>query len=64
LIEKAREAEMETFKKHWVYEKVPLEERWRVTGKAPAGIYAMSAARSSARTRVNICSSGVLIEST
>ncbi len=28
LIKKAREAEMETFRKHEVYEKVPLEERW------------------------------------
>ncbi len=34
LIKKAREAEMETFKKNGVYEKVLLEERWRVTGKA------------------------------
>ncbi len=38
LIKKAREAEMETFKKHGVYEKVPLEEHWRVTGKALVGV--------------------------
>ncbi len=38
LIKKAREVEMETFKKHGVYEKVPLEECWRVTGKAPVGV--------------------------
>ncbi len=28
LVKKAREAEMETFKKHGVYEKAPLEECW------------------------------------
>ncbi len=30
-----RWAEMETFKKRRVYKKVPLEARWRVTGKHP-----------------------------
>ncbi len=29
---------METFKKHGVYEKVPLEECWRVTGRALARV--------------------------
>ncbi len=29
---------METFKKHEVYEKVPLEECWKVTGRAPVGV--------------------------
>ncbi len=29
---------METLKKHGMYEKVPLEERWRVIGKALAGV--------------------------
>ncbi len=38
LIQKAREAEMETFKKHGVCEKPPLEECWGVTGKAPVGV--------------------------
>ncbi len=38
LIKKAREAETETFKKHGVFEKVPLEEHWRVIGKAPVGV--------------------------
>ncbi len=37
LSKKAREAEMETFKKLEVYEKVPLEECWKVTGRAPVG---------------------------
>ena len=32
---KAREVEMETYKKHGVYEKAPVEECWRVTGRAP-----------------------------
>ncbi len=35
LIKKAREAGMETFRKHEVCEKVPLEEFWRVFGRAP-----------------------------
>ncbi len=34
LIKNAREVEMETFKKPGVYEKAPLEEGWRVAGKA------------------------------
>ena len=38
LIKKAREAEMQTFRKHGVYEKVPLEECWKTTGKAPVGV--------------------------
>ena len=28
---------METFKKHGVYEKVPIEECWKETGKGPVG---------------------------
>ncbi len=38
LIEKAREAEMETFGKREVYEKAPLEDCWRVIGRAPVGV--------------------------
>ncbi len=37
-IQKAREVEMETFKKRGVCEKVPREECWTVTGKAIAGV--------------------------
>ncbi len=37
LIKKTREAELETFRKHGVYEKVPLEERWRDISRAPCG---------------------------
>ena len=37
LIKKAREIEMETYKKHGVYEKVTIEECWRATGRAPVG---------------------------
>ncbi len=29
---------MEMLKKHGVHEKVPLEECWKVTGKAPVGV--------------------------
>ncbi len=35
LIKKARQVEMETLKKHEVYEKGPLDECWRITGRAP-----------------------------
>ncbi len=35
LIKKARMVEMETFKKHGVYENAPLDVCWRVIGKAP-----------------------------
>ena len=38
LVEAARKVEMETFRKHGVYEKVPIEECWRETGKAPVGV--------------------------
>ncbi len=38
MIEKAREAETRTLKEHGVYEKVPVEECWRVAGKARAGV--------------------------
>ncbi len=38
LIKKAKEAEMETFRKHEAYEKVPLEDCWKVTGRAPVGV--------------------------
>ena len=37
-VEAARKVEMETFKKHGVYEKVPIEERWKETGRAPLGV--------------------------
>ncbi len=33
LVVAARKVEMETFKKHGVYEKVPIEECWKETGK-------------------------------
>ena len=38
LVEAARQVEMETYKKHEVYEKVPIEECWRETGRAPIGV--------------------------
>ena len=38
LIKKAREAEMETFRKHEVYEKAPLEECWKVIVRTPMGV--------------------------
>ncbi len=38
LVEAARKVEMETFKKHGVYEKVPIEECWKETGKALVGV--------------------------
>ena len=38
LVEAARKVEMETFKKHGVYEKVPIEECWKETGKGPVGV--------------------------
>eukprot|EP00959_Pyramimonas_sp_CCMP1952_P109811 2297214-Pyramimonas_sp.AAC.1 len=34
---KARQEEMEHFRKHRVYEQVKEEVRWQVTGKAPIG---------------------------
>ncbi len=45
LIKKAREAEMETFQQHGVYEKVPLEECWKNTGKAPVGVKRVDASQ-------------------
>jgi hypothetical protein len=38
LVEAARKVEMEKFKKHGVYEKVPIEERWKSTGEALVGV--------------------------
>ena len=38
LVEAARKVEMETLRSHGVYEKVPIEECWKETGKAPAGV--------------------------
>ncbi len=38
LVEAARNVEMETSKKHGVYEKVPIEECWKEAGKAPVGV--------------------------
>ena len=38
LVEAARKVEMETFKKHGLYEKVPIEECWKETGKGPVGV--------------------------
>ena len=37
LVEAPRKVEMETFRKQEVYEEVPLEEWWKVIGKAPVG---------------------------
>ncbi len=45
MIKKAREADVETLKKHGVCEKVPLEECWRVIGKAPEGVKWINANR-------------------
>ncbi len=38
LVNKARALEIETFKKHGVYSKVPVEEFGRVKGKKPIGV--------------------------
>ena len=38
LVDAARKVEMETFKKHDVYEKAPIEECWKSIGKAPVGV--------------------------
>ena len=38
LVEAARKIEMETFRKHGVYEKVPIEECWKEVGAAPVGV--------------------------
>ncbi len=38
LIREAREAEVETFKKHGVCEKAPTEERWGTAGTGPVGV--------------------------
>ncbi len=38
LIKRASEAEMETFNKHEVYAKVPLEECRKITERAPVGV--------------------------
>ncbi len=38
LVEKARQVEMDTFKKYGVYEKRPIEECWEKTCKAPIGV--------------------------
>ena len=35
LVGEAREKEMTKFQAHQVYHKVPIEEAWNVTGKAP-----------------------------
>ena len=37
LVLKAREEEMEQFRKHQVYEKVKEEVCWNTTGKGPIG---------------------------
>ena len=37
MVDKARKEELEEFKKHQVYEKVPIKECWDNTGKAPIG---------------------------
>jgi hypothetical protein len=51
LIEKAREAEKETLKKHEVCEMVPLEDCWKVTGRAPVGVKWVDANRATWRSR-------------
>ena len=38
LAEEGREVELETFRKHGVYERVPIEKCWKETGKAPVGV--------------------------
>ena len=38
LVEKARQVEMDTFKKYGAYEKRPIKECWEKTGKAPIGV--------------------------
>ncbi len=38
LVEAVRKVEMETFKKHGVCEKVPIEECWEDTGKGPVEV--------------------------
>ncbi len=38
LVDGARKGEMDTFKKHGVNEKVPIEECWESVGKAPVGV--------------------------
>ncbi len=38
LVDAARQVEMETFKKHGVYEKVPIEECWKNAGLALVGV--------------------------
>ncbi len=38
LVKKARETEMETFRKHGVHTEVPVEGCWRVAGKKPVGV--------------------------
>ena len=38
LVDAARKAEMEMFKKHGVCEKVPIEESWESAGKAPVWV--------------------------
>ena len=37
-VRKAREEEMDEYRKHGVYEKVPVAECWQETGKAPIGV--------------------------
>ena len=36
-VRRARAEEMEEFRKHGVYTKVPLEECWKETGREPVG---------------------------
>eukprot|EP00969_Alexandrium_andersonii_P142594 6305196-Alexandrium_andersonii.AAC.1 len=38
LVRKARQEEMEEFRRHQVYEKVPIEECRKRTGEAPAQV--------------------------
>jgi len=38
MVERAREEEMGEFRKHTVYEKVPLAQCWSRTGKKPIGV--------------------------
>ena len=37
LVQRAREEELRHFREHGVYQKVPIEDCWRETGKAPIG---------------------------
>ncbi len=49
LVDAARKVEMETFKKHAVYEKVPTEELCKSICKAPVGVSGQTRTRATRR---------------